>query len=112
MEVTKKKEREGQGQDGKQQEIDPAIIEELMTGYQRPEDLLGPGGIMEQLTKRLYERVESNEMEKGYQIIRISEQEYRTAISREHKLFAFSTKSIELGSKHGTQNLRWSPAIF
>ena len=80
--------------------------------FTRMSSLLGPGGIMEQLTKRLYERVESNEMEKGYQIIRISEQEYRTTISREHKLFAFSTKSIELGSKHGTQNLRWSPAIF
>src|SRR5258707_5998998 len=62
MEVTKKKEREGQGQDGKQQEIDPALIEELMKDYQRPEDLLGPGGIMEQLTKRLYERVLGAEM--------------------------------------------------
>src|SRR5258708_1548389 len=62
MEVTKKKERAGQGQDGKQQEIDPALIEELMKDYQRPEDLLGPGGIMEQLTKRLYERVLGAEM--------------------------------------------------
>src|SRR5260221_2962014 len=62
MEVNKKKEREGQGQDGKQQEIDPALIEELMKDYQRPEDLLGPGGIMEQLTKRLYERVLGAEM--------------------------------------------------
>jgi putative transposase len=57
MEVSKKKEREEQGQEGKKPEIDPAIIEELMKGYQRPEDLTGAGGIMEQLSKRLYERV-------------------------------------------------------
>jgi putative transposase len=62
MEVTKKKEQEGQGQEGKKPEIDPAIIEELMKNYQRPEDLTGPGGIMEQLTKRLYERVLGAEM--------------------------------------------------
>jgi hypothetical protein len=62
MEVTKKKEREEQGQEGKKPEIDPAIIEELMKGYQRLEDLTGPGGIMEQLSKRLYERVLGAEM--------------------------------------------------
>jgi putative transposase len=62
MEVTKKKEREEKGQEGKKPGIDPAIIEELMKGYQRPEDLTGPGGIMEQLTKRLYERVLGAEM--------------------------------------------------
>ena len=62
MEVTKKKEQEAQGQEGKKPEIDPAIIEELMKGYQRPEDLTGPGGIMEQLSKRLYERVLGAEM--------------------------------------------------
>jgi putative transposase len=62
MEVTKKKEQEEQGQEGKKPAIDPAIIEELMKGYQRPEDLTGPGGIMEQLTKRLYERVLGVEM--------------------------------------------------
>src|SRR5260221_5253639 len=62
MEVTKKKERAEQSQEGKKPGIDPAIIEELMKGYQRPEDLTGPGGIMEQLTKRLYERVLGAEM--------------------------------------------------
>jgi len=49
MEVTKKKEREEEGQDGKKPGIDPAIIEELMKDYQRPEDLTGAGGILEQL---------------------------------------------------------------
>jgi putative transposase len=62
MEVTKKKEQEAQGQEGKKPGIDPAIIEELMKGYQKPEDLTGPGGIMEELTKRLYERVLGAEM--------------------------------------------------
>src|SRR5258705_10614892 len=57
MEVTKKKEREEQGQEGKKPGIDPAIIEELMKDYQRPEDLTGAGGILEELHKRLYERV-------------------------------------------------------
>src|SRR3981189_1400081 len=57
MEVTKKKEGEEQGQEGKKPGIDPAIIEELMKDYQRPEDLTGAGGILEELHKRLYERV-------------------------------------------------------
>ena len=62
MEVTKNKEQKAQGQEGKKPGIDPAIIEELMKGYERPEDLTGPGGIMEQLSKRLYERVLGAEM--------------------------------------------------
>jgi putative transposase len=60
MEVTKKEQKEAK--ETEKAEIDPAIIEELMKGYQRPEDLTGPGGIMEQLTKRLYERVLGAEM--------------------------------------------------
>jgi hypothetical protein len=39
MEVTKKKEQEESGQEGKKAKIDPAIIEELLKGYERPEDL-------------------------------------------------------------------------
>jgi hypothetical protein len=35
---------EAQGEEGKKPRIDPAIIEELMKGYQRPQDLTGPGG--------------------------------------------------------------------
>ncbi len=62
MEVIKNKEQEAQCPQGKKPGIDPAIIEELMKGYERPEDLSGPGGIMEQLTKRLYERVLGAEM--------------------------------------------------
>jgi len=44
MEVTKKKEASRAGP-GRQEAGDRSgIIEELMTGYQRPEDLTGPGG--------------------------------------------------------------------
>src|SRR6202048_3940654 len=53
MEVTKKEENK----EVKRPEIDSAIIEELMKGYEQPSDLTGPGGIMEKLHKRLYERV-------------------------------------------------------
>jgi hypothetical protein len=53
MEVTKNKEQAPQGQEGKKPEIDPAIIEELMKGYQRPEDLTGPGGIIEHTRARI-----------------------------------------------------------
>src|ERR1700730_17635072 len=56
MEVTKK-EVAVESKEVKRPEIDSAIIEELMKGYQRPSDLTGPGGIMEELHKRLYERV-------------------------------------------------------
>jgi putative transposase len=52
------KEPEGQrAKEGKKPGIDPAIIDELMKGYERPEDLTGPGGVLEQLTKRVYERI-------------------------------------------------------
>src|SRR3974377_439562 len=60
MEVTKSKESK-QGTKEKP-ELDSAIIDELMKGYQRPEDMTGPGGILEQLTKRVYERILGAEM--------------------------------------------------
>ena len=56
MEVTKKEERR-ENKEIKRPKIDSAIIEELMKGYEQPSDLTGPGGIMEELHKRLYERV-------------------------------------------------------
>jgi putative transposase len=62
MEVTKKAREAVAAEAARKPEIDPAIIEELMKGYQQPEDLTGPGGILEQLTKRLYERVLGAEM--------------------------------------------------
>lgn len=38
------------------------IIEELMANYQKPEDLLGEGGLMIQLKKALIERAMNGEM--------------------------------------------------
>src|SRR6202022_2504698 len=55
MEVTKKEEQR-ENKEVKRPEIDPAIIEELMKGYEQPSDLTGSGGILEELHKRLYER--------------------------------------------------------
>jgi putative transposase len=51
------KEVKAESKEVKRREIDPAIIEQLLKGYERPTDLTGPGGIMEELHKRLYERV-------------------------------------------------------
>jgi putative transposase len=62
MEVTKSKEPTQEAKEEQKPEIDPAIIDELMKGYQRPEDMTGPGGILEQLTKRVYERILGAEM--------------------------------------------------
>jgi transposase-like protein len=62
MEVTKKAREAAAADAARRPDIDPAIIEQLMKGYERPEDLTGPGGILEQLTKRLYERVLQGEM--------------------------------------------------
>lgn len=38
------------------------LIEELMAGYQKPEDLLGEQGLLKQLTKRLLERAMAAEL--------------------------------------------------
>src|SRR5262249_61542828 len=42
--------------------IDPKIIDELLKSYENPDDLLGEGGIVEQLTKALIERALQGEM--------------------------------------------------
>lgn len=41
----------------------PELLDELLKGYQNPEDLLGEGGILKQLTKALVERCLSAEMD-------------------------------------------------
>ena len=56
MEVTKKKEQEAQEQADKKPEIDSALLDELIKQYECPEQAAGPGGLLEQLTKRTYER--------------------------------------------------------
>jgi putative transposase len=45
-----------------QSAIDPKIIDELLKSYAKPEDLLGEGGIVEQLTKALIERALQGEL--------------------------------------------------
>ncbi|MBF2077857.1 MAG: hypothetical protein IGR76_04885 [Synechococcales cyanobacterium T60_A2020_003] len=40
----------------------PKILDELLKGYQSPEDLLGDSGILKQLTKALVERCLEAEM--------------------------------------------------
>lgn len=41
----------------------PELLDQLLKGYQNPEDLLGEGGILKQLTKALVERCLSAEMD-------------------------------------------------
>lgn len=41
----------------------PELLDELLKGYQNPEDLLGEGGILKQLTKALVERCIDAEMD-------------------------------------------------
>ncbi|MBD3886475.1 transposase [Phormidium tenue FACHB-886] len=40
----------------------PELLDELLKGYQNPEDLLGDGGILKQLTAALVERCLNAEM--------------------------------------------------
>ena len=40
----------------------PEILDQLLQGYENPEDLLGEGGILKQLTKALVERCLEAEM--------------------------------------------------
>ena len=52
----------------KSAQIDPKIIEELIKSYEKPEDLLGEGGILKQLQKAMLERILEGELttELGY----------------------------------------------
>jgi putative transposase len=49
-------------------QIDPKIIDELIKTYEKPEDLLGEGGILKQLQKAMLERILAGELttELGY----------------------------------------------
>jgi len=38
------------------------LLDELMKGYEKPEDLLGDGGLLKDLTKRLLEKALQGEM--------------------------------------------------
>jgi putative transposase len=44
------------------EEIKPELIDELLKGYQKPEDLIGENGLLKQLTKAVLERALSAEL--------------------------------------------------
>src|ERR1700712_1694446 len=43
-------------------EIDGKVLDELLKGCQKPEDIIGEGGLLKQLTKALLERALSGEL--------------------------------------------------
>ena len=49
--------------------IDPTLIDELLKDYQEPEDIIGEGGLLKQLTKAILERALESELthELGYE---------------------------------------------
>ena len=51
------------------QEIRPELIDELLKGYKKPEEITGEGGLLKQLTKAILERALESEMthELGYE---------------------------------------------
>jgi putative transposase len=58
MEVRKRKKQE----ETKQRKIDPGLLDELIKQYEKPEQAAGPGGLLEQLTQQVYERILGGEM--------------------------------------------------
>jgi putative transposase len=44
------------------EEIKPELIDELLKGYQKPEDLIGEKGLLKQLTKAVLERALNAEL--------------------------------------------------
>ncbi len=44
------------GRKGKKMAFAPELLDELLKDYKRPEDMLGPGGIFDQLKKAIAER--------------------------------------------------------
>ena len=43
-------------------EVKQSVVDELLKGYRKPEDLIGEGGLLKQLTKALIERALSSEL--------------------------------------------------
>jgi putative transposase len=43
-------------------EIRPELIDELLKGYEKPEDITGEGGLLKRLTKAVLERALESEM--------------------------------------------------
>ena len=49
--------------DDRTKNITPDLIDSLLSGYKKPEDLIGEHGLLKQLTKALVERALEAEME-------------------------------------------------
>ncbi|MGA2600183.1 MAG: IS256 family transposase, partial [Bryobacteraceae bacterium] len=43
-------------------ELNQELVEKLLKGYQKPEDLIGESGLLKQLTKALIERALKSEL--------------------------------------------------
>ena len=41
------------------QELDPKVVEQLLTGIKKPEDMIGENGLLKRLTKALLERAKA-----------------------------------------------------
>lgn len=68
----------------------PELLDELLKGYQNPEDLLGEGGILKQLTKALVERCLEAEMK-----THMEEQRSEAASSSKNRRNGHSKKTIK-----------------
>src|SRR5215469_14733429 len=62
MEVTEKKKEQSARECKGKAKIDDGLLDQLIKQYERPEDAAGAGGLLEQLTKRVYEKILGAEM--------------------------------------------------
>lgn len=53
---------ETQRREKKAERFDPKLLDELLASYEKPEDMLGEGGLLQQLTKALLERALQGEL--------------------------------------------------
>src|ERR1700739_3949565 len=51
------------GRKGKMAHFAPELLDQLLAGYEKPEDMRGPGGIFDQLKKALAERALGAELD-------------------------------------------------
>ena len=51
------------------EEIKPELVDELLKGYQKPEDIIGENGLLKRLTKALLERALNAELTPAYTVV-------------------------------------------
>jgi putative transposase len=79
--------------------IDPALIDELLKDYQKPEDIIGEGGLLKQLTKAIIERALESELTHELGYVKHTRQETPTGNVRN------GTSRKTLKTDHGTMEL-------